>query len=80
MVMIVPGQWSFVMGQRRSRMIMAIDSRPTAIDILSESATGQPVRTAMSVLGMTGPGFSTQQLHRYQIALVHPFNFDRDID
>src|SRR5262245_22276012 len=34
----------------------------------------------MSMLGMTGPGFSTQQLHRYQIALVHSFDLGRDID
>ncbi len=29
---------------------------------------------------MAGPGFSAQQLNRYQIALIHPFNFDGDVD
>jgi hypothetical protein len=29
---------------------------------------------------MAGPNFSAQQLNRYQIARVHLFNFDRDID
>ena len=29
---------------------------------------------------MAGPGFSAQQLNRYQIAGVHSFNFDGDID
>src|SRR5688572_18646253 len=51
-----------------------------AIDILSESATGKPVRVGVGMVRMPGPGYSAQQLHRYQIALVHSFDFDRDID
>jgi len=54
------------------------------IDILSLSATGLPVRAGANMLGnmlgMAGPGFSTQQLNRYRIARVHSFNFDGDID
>jgi hypothetical protein len=50
------------------------------IDILSLSATGLPVRTGVNMLGMAGPGFSTQQLNRYRIARVHSFNFDGNID
>jgi hypothetical protein len=29
---------------------------------------------------MAGPGFPTQQLNRDQIALIHSFNFDGDVD
>ena len=36
--------------------------------------------TRLSRVGMAGPGFPAQQLNRDQIARVHSFNFDRDID
>ena len=34
----------------------------------------------VTVFGMAGPGFSAQELNRYQIASVHSFDFDRNID
>jgi len=38
------------------------------------------VRTGVNMFGMAVPGFSTQQLNRYQIARIHSLNFNGDID
>jgi hypothetical protein len=61
-------------------MGFAIDQCLMTTDILPISTTGHPLWTGVSMLRIDGPAFSAQELNRNQIALVHSFYFDGNID